>query len=179
MPIRKISMIFIKGEDEVMDKGSGLDAMMSVFIRYAELSAVKYDAKLDIIKVEIALKDEIISEKADCFLKQYYSCMGLYYNLTKVVPIYNKLKLIENSGITILRLYRDSHTLHEEEIELFVGLVRQKFDSLLIRDDNDMVATALSGDAKKNLLDKIRQSHESYHNFFAYRDEGKVFVFNK
>ncbi|MDD4171271.1 MAG: hypothetical protein PHQ94_03450 [Syntrophomonas sp.] len=172
-------MIFIKGED-VMDMGTGLDAIMSVFIRYSELSAVKYDAKRDIIKIEIALNDGIKTEQGSRFINRYHQSMALYYNMTDMEPIHIKLQFIENSGITILRLYRDSQTLREEEMELYVRLVRQEFASLLIRDDNAIVAVApLSGDEKRNLLHKIRQSHDSYHNIFAYRDEGRVFVFNK
>ncbi len=162
-----------------MHERPGLESAMSAFIRYAELSSVKYDAKLDIIKVEIALNDGIQDEQKKGFLTRYTQCIRLYNNIVGVEPIYNNLKVIDNSDITILRLYRDGSTLTEEEIELFVGLVRQEFASFLIRDDNIMAAAVLSGDEKSNLLSKIRKSNDSYRNIFAYRDKGKVFVFNK
>jgi len=172
-------MIFIKGED-AMDTGTGLDATISVFIRYSELSAVKYDAKRDIIKIEIALNDSIKQEQGSRFINRCHQCMALYYNMTDMEPKHINLQFIENSGITILRLYRDSQTLREEEMELYVRLVRQEFASLLIRDDNNIVElAALSGDEKRNILHKIRQLHESYHNIFAYRDKGRLFVFNE
>ena len=159
---------------------SGLDAMISVFIRYSELSAVKYDVKSDTIQIETALNDNINEEKRCKFIARCRQSMDLFYRMTRVEPVQFALKFIENSGITILRLYRDSKTLREQEMELFVQLLRQEFASLLIRDDNDIAALAnQSIDVKATLLKKIKQSHDSYHSIFAYRDEGRVFVFNK
>jgi len=170
----------VEGEDRLMVNESGLDAIISVFIRYSELSAVKYDVKSDTIKIETALNNSIGEEQRSKFITCCQKSMALFYRMTKVEPVQFALKFIENSGITILRLYRDSLTLREQEMELFVRLVRQEFASLLIMDDNDIAAVAnLSGDVKRTLLQKLKQSHDSYHNIFAYRDEGRVFLFNK
>jgi len=159
---------------------SSLDTIISVFIRHSELCAVKYDVKSDTIKIDTALNDSIDEEKRNKFITCCQKSMALFYGMTKVEPVQFALKFIENSGITILRLYRDSKTLQEQEMELFVQLLRQEFKSLLIRDDNDIAAIAnLSGDIKRNLLQKLKQSYDTYHNIFAYRDEGRVFVFNK
>lgn len=163
-----------------MDKGSGLDALMSAFIRYAELSAVKFDAVRDIIKIELALDTSLTEEQGNRFIIACHQSMALFYKMSNIKPIHISLKFIEHAGITILRLYRDSKTLMEDEIELFIKLVRQEFASWLIRDDNDIVTTAiLNGDEEKHLINKIRQSHDCYHNLFIYRDQGRVFVFNR
>lgn len=159
---------------------SGLDAIISVFIRYSELSAVKYDVKSDTIKVETALNDNINEEQRSKFINCCHQSMELFYRMTRMEPVQFALKFIENSGVTILRLYRDSKTLREQEMELFVRLLRQEFASLLIRDANDIASLANhSSEIKRTVLQKIKQSQDSYHNIFAYRDEGRVFVFNK
>jgi hypothetical protein len=144
------------------------------------LSAVKYDVKSDTIKIETALSDRVDEKKRNHFIDGCQKSMDLFFKMTKVQPVKFALNFIENSGITILRLYRDSKTLQEQEMELFVRLLRQEFASLLIKDDNDIVATlSLTGDIKKKLMQRLQQSYDSYHNLFAYRDEGRVFVFNK
>jgi len=163
-----------------MGRESGLDAIISAFIRNPELSSVKYDVKKDIIKVEAALSNSISEETRTRFLNRCCQSLQILYRTTKLKPDYIQLSFVENAGITILRLFRDSHTLSEEEVELFVQLLRQSFAALLIKDNNDIAAGAvLTGEIKKNLLNKIRQSNESYQNIFAYRDQGRVFVFNK
>ncbi|MEQ8199841.1 MAG: hypothetical protein ABRQ24_00305 [Syntrophomonadaceae bacterium] len=163
-----------------MDKGSGLDALVSAFLRYAELSAVKFDAVRDIIKIEVALDTSLTEGQGDRFIDACHQSMALFYRMRSLDPIHISLKFIEHAGITILRLYRDSQTLVEEEIELFIRLVRQEFASWLIRDDNDMVTAAfLNGDEKNQVLNKIRSGQESFRNFFVYRDKGRVFVFNR
>lgn len=159
---------------------SGLDAIISVFIRHSELSAVKYDVKSDTVKIETALNVNVNEEKRSRFMARCRQSMALFYRMTKMEPVQFALKFIENSGVTILRLYRDSKTLQEQEMELFVRLLKQEFASLLIRDDNDIASLAnQSHDIKKHVLQKIMQSYDSYHSIFAYRDEGRVFVFNK
>lgn len=159
---------------------SGVDAILSSFIRYTELSAVKYDAEKDIIKIEVALNGCIGDKHRSSFITRYHQSMLLFHNMLKSEPAYMDLEFIEKSGITIVRLYRESLSLREEEIELFVLLLRQEFSSLLVRDDNDMLAeAAFSRDVKDTVLKKIRESRKPYQNIFAYRDEGRVFVFNK
>jgi len=163
-----------------MDKGSGLDALVTVFLRHTELSAVKFDAVRDIVKIEIALNTSLTEQQGNSFIDICSKGMALFYRMGNLEPIHISLKFIEHAGVTILRLYRDSQTLIEEEIELFVRLVRQEFASWLIRDDNDMVTAAiLNGDDKKQVLNKIKSGQESYHNVFVYRDQGRVFVFNR
>ena len=106
--------------------------------------------------------------------------MALFYRMRNLNPIHISLKSIQHAGITILRLYRDSLTLAEEEIGLFIGLVRQEFASWLIRDDNDMVTAALLNEEEKTqVVNKIKSGQESFRNFFVYRDKGRVFVFNR
>ncbi len=179
LAIMKSYAILEKGK-VYMDNGSGLDALMSAFIRHAELSAVKFDAVRDIIKIELALNTSITEEQGNCFIESCHRSMALFYHMKNLKPIHISLKSIQHAGITILRLYRDSQTLMEDEIELFIRLVRQEFASWLIRDDNDIVTTAiLNGDEEKRLMNKLRQSHDSYRNLFIYRDQGKVFVFNR
>ncbi len=164
----------------MVEKDSGLEAVLASFIRYTELSAVKYDAKQDIIKLEIAL-NRCISDQNRCrFMDRYRQSMELFYKINKIEPSFVDLEFIEKSGITIIRLYREMVYLQEEEIELFVWLLRQEFASLLVKDENDIfAATELSGDFKDTLLKKIRETGQPYQNIFAFRDEGRVFVFNK
>ena len=163
-----------------MDKGSGLDALVTVFLRHTELSAVKFDTVRDIVKIEIALNTSLTEQQGNRFIDICRKSMALFYRMGNLEPIHISLKFIEHAGVTILRLYRDSQTLIEEEIELFVRLIRQEFASWLIRDDNDMVTAAiLNSDEKKQVLSKIKSGQESYRNVFVYRDQGRVFVFNR
>lgn len=159
---------------------TGLDAILSAFICYSEFSSIKYDVKSDTIKIEVPLNAGIDKDQLRKFITGYLQSMELFHKITGVEPAKFDLDFIEKSRIIILRLYRDSKTLREQELELFVQFLRQSFACSLIRDDNDISAMAGSlGDVKTSLLQRIKQSYDSYHSIFAYRDEGRVFVFNK
>jgi hypothetical protein len=125
--------LFIKGEDVFMYKdsgngnpaisgGQGLDTIISVFFRYSELSAVKYDVEKDIIKLEIALNDNINPNQRSQFINKSRKSMELFYKIYKLNPIHFELDFVEHSGITILRLFRDCKTIIESEMELFMKM---------------------------------------------------------
>jgi hypothetical protein len=163
-----------------MGHDEGLDALLSAFICNPELSSVKYDGKKDIIKIEAALNAAINEADRTEFLNRCSQSIRLLMKTRGVEPVYFQLGFQESSGVTILRLYRDSLTLSEEEIELYVKLLRQSFYTLLISDDQDLGAGAFfNGELKRTLLKKIKQSQDDFQNIFAYRNEGRVYVFNK
>ncbi|MDD4801592.1 MAG: hypothetical protein PHF24_01435 [Syntrophomonas sp.] len=163
-----------------MEMDSGMDAILSSFIRYTELSAIKYDAQKDVIKIEAALNGCINEQQSQRFIAKYNKSTALYHSIKGIQPGYMDLEFIEQYGITILRLYRESQTLQEEEIELFVLLLRQEFVDLLMKEENDMLAqAALTEDIKVTVMKKIKQLKQPCHNIFVYRDKGRVFVFNR
>ena len=83
-------------------------------------------------------------------------------------------------NISILTFYRDAFTLTEDEIDLYVRLAGLAFPDMLFREtDETVLQSKMVNDIKKQLLQDISHKNDSANNIFAYRDRGKMFVFDK
>ena len=70
--------------------------------------------------------------------------------------------------------------MSEEEIDLYVKLAGFAFPNMLLRetDETELQSKAVN-DIKKRLLQDISHKNNTANNIFAYRDRGKMFVFDK
>jgi len=76
---------------------------------------------------------------------------------------------------------RDLDTLAQEEINLIVELFRQYFNKNLVTEDHEhLIEEDLLAQEEMidNMLESIKDSTEDKY-LFAFREEGKVLVFNK
>lgn len=164
-----------------MAETSGLDMIISVFVRYPEFNSVKYEAGKDQLKIEIALNKPIVNSSLVSFISKVEKCLLLYNKTIRIQPSIFKLENVNQSNITLLRFYRDIKTLTKTEIEIFVGLLRENFGSMLVIDEDISTESEerYARQIKKSLLHNQKSSEIKTKNFFAYRDHGTMFVFNK
>ncbi len=165
-----------------MEDNAGLDIFISVLLGYPEFNAVKYDAANGKIKIEIALQGEIERRRQDSFIAEAKKSVGLFHKLSGIETSIMKIKFEEysTSNLIFLRYHRDVESLTEGEVEVFAGLLQKCFNEFIIRDSGKII----TGDVfkkriKENLLCKINREKTSTSSFLAYRDHGRVLVFNK
>lgn len=163
-----------------MTNNSGLDIFITISLKYPELNRVKYQVDKDQIILEVALKENVVNHKRNTFIEKIDAHLSLLHKLSHKKPILLELDFKEVSGITFLRFYRDTKSLTEEEIELFFLLLMEDFSDLIIKDSESIVTgDFFKNKVKRNLLRKMVSESSSVTNFFAYREAGRVFVFNK
>ena len=165
-----------------MQENAGLDIFISVLLRYPEFNAVKYNAAKGEIKIEVALQGEIEADKQEAFIAEAQKCVALFHKLSSLETgkIKATFKEYSQSDLTFLSYHRDVESLSEEEVELFAGLLQKSFNELIIRDSGKIIAEdGFKEQIKENLLYKINSEKTSTSNFLAYRDHGRVLVFNK
>lgn len=172
--------IVLQGEDESMIEDSGLDAVISAFIRYPEMSSIKYEAKHNTAAMEMILKGHIGDKQQRRFVERSRQSLALFYRLHKIQPSKLEIDFAKRRDIYILSLTRDLYSLTEEEIEVFIVLACQEFSAVLL---TDVMEQQYNGrfyhDFKKSVMQKINRERHPYQKVFAYRDGGKMFVFDK
>jgi len=101
--------------------------------------------------------------------------MQFYYRQRKIKPLYYHIGLTEYGNLTLLNFYRDVATLSDEELDLFINVLNQNCSTLLPADERitPFEADYQPGNTYKNL------NINTYNNILAYREQGKVFVFNR
>ncbi len=165
-----------------MENNAGLDIFISVLLRYPEFNAVKYDAANGEIKIEVALQGEIERKSQDSFVTETMKCVGLFHKLSGIETSIIKIRFEEysKSNLTFLRYNRDVESLTEGEVEVFAGLLQKRFNEFIIKDSGKIITEdVLKNRIKENLLYKINREKTSTSNFLAYREHGRVLVFNK
>lgn len=162
-----------------MNNDCGLDIFISISLKYPELNSVKYQADQEIIFLELALKQNIDKSHKESFIRKLEDCLLIFHRLSSTWPSLLELSFQEKGGVNFLRVYRDIKTLCEEEIELLLLMVRDEYEDLLFQDDSRIiVGDSVKKRLKKNLLEKINTGNAGATNFLAYRQEGRVLVFN-
>lgn len=165
-----------------MEIDAGLDIFISVLLRYPEFNAVKYDAANEEIKVEVALQGGIKQETQDKFRSELDQCIILFGKLSKSKTSYINISFEEyrQSKLTILRYKREVESLTEGEVEIFASLLQKHFNKSIISDSGKIITEdGFKKKVKANLLHKINREKTGVSNFLAYRDQGRVLVFNK
>ena len=164
----------------IVESNSGLDIFITASIKYPELNAVKYQADQERIHLELALKEIIDNKAFASFTIRLKEALNMYYRLSAIKPELLKIGFKHNSGFTFICFERDANTLTEGEIEIFVVMAREIFTESLLMDESVVRAKdSVKNKIKKNLLRKIKKNCNGPTNFFSYREEGRVFVFNK
>ncbi len=154
--------------------------LISILMRYPEVASVNYDPEKQMLKFTF-LCSKILEGKEIELLKEM---------ILDAVGVYNSLEDKEAGNIffehyvygdtTVIELQRDVCTLIGEEITLIVGLLRQFLGkNLLVEESNLLGEDLVEQDEVINyVLENIRlPKHEK--QLVAFREEGRVLVFNK
>ncbi|MEN6349035.1 MAG: hypothetical protein ABFD08_06520 [Syntrophomonas sp.] len=162
-----------------MSDNSGLDIFISICLQYPELNAVRYLADKEQIILQLACDENEEKEVFESSIDKIRRSLFLFHKLQGSKPALLELEYQQEEGINILSFGRDTNSISEAEIELFVLLLRQEFHNLLLADKKTIVvADSVRKRIKNNLLKKMEESSGST-NFLAYRKEGRVIVFDR
>ncbi|HPF21161.1 MAG TPA: hypothetical protein PLC88_07450 [Syntrophomonas sp.] len=163
-----------------MDIEAALDAVISVFIRNPEISSIQYQAEQNVIAIEMIITENIDVQDNLMICRNLEAALGMIHKLRGTEPKKLGIELNNQGNIGILVLRRDALTLSEEEVDLYVQLAGQKFEAMLLREnDRNSLLKNRFDDIKKQLLQSLNQPDRLTRNIFAYRDRGKMFVFDR
>lgn len=160
---------------------AGLDLFISLLLKYTEFNAVKYDTSRGLLKIDVALQDEVTESKREEFIHKAETSIALYHHLSGIKPEHLQLDFQEQmrSKITLLHYHRDMASLQEGEIEVFAGILQQTFAGQIIKDSGKIILEEdFKKQVKNNLMQKINRNKVHVHDFVAYREDGRVLVFN-
>jgi hypothetical protein len=168
-----------KGSCDELTDSVGL--LISILVRYPEVSTINFDPDKQLLKFTF-MYSQVLGDK---------ELAGLKGRLMDSIEAYNMLEGIEPRLITInhnvcdnltmIEVQRDVHSLAQEEITLIVELFRQYLDTNLVTEENERLfeeEMIAQEEMIEHMLECIKGSAENKY-LFAFREEGKVLVFNK
>ncbi len=168
-----------KSEPEDLSSSAGL--LVSILVRYPEVASVKLAPRDGLIRLTFMLHRETDKAEADAFAESLGANLEAFHTLLGQHDLYLGVESAKHGDYTALDVYRDVGSLSREEISLISQLVVRSFDGELIEEAGEPIAKEdqeFQEDMIDALLDDLRVG-SGERDLIGYREEGRVFVFNK
>jgi len=160
-------------------KETGLEVFLNVSVNFPEINIVKYEYNNDLFVLEVALTREIDSVQKHNFDIKVQHYAKVLHTLNGNSPETLSIKYKSIGGLTFLRYYRDANTLSDKEIDLFMSLLQEEFYDCLLYDGSTVARSSFRNQIKNNLLKELGANLENTAYLYAYRDHGKLCMFNR
>jgi len=167
-----------KGKEDLTNSVS---LLISILIRYPEVAKINFDPENHLLKFTFMYAG-VLSETEIADLKE---------NIVSSIEVYNTLECknprVVNLGyevsdtLTMIEIQRDVDTLVQEEIALMVELFRQYINKSLVTEESDQPTDedlVVQEELIEYMLENIKAKSENK-RLYAFREEGRVLVFNK
>lgn len=162
------------------DLSNSVGLFISILVRYPEVGTIRFDPKSQTLSFTFLLRstdcvnDQRFADSVRESLEAYSAIEG-----TAIGTI--SIQTVAENGIAVLEITRDAASLSQTELALLVGLVRERFADELIIDDSDALVEEdlLEQDELIREMLADLQDGQPERNLIAFRDGGRVLVFNK
>ncbi|MEW6522096.1 MAG: hypothetical protein AB1445_00755 [Bacillota bacterium] len=155
--------------------------LVSVLVRYPEVAAVDFDPTKQTIKFTFlltrALSKQSFRELASKVVDSLEAFNALEGKGAGTVAVHR----VRHPGLTVVEVTRDVASLTQAEISLVVAVVREHSGRVLAADGGEAMQEeelAVQEELIAEMLEDVRVSQQG-RNLTAFREDGKVVVFNK
>lgn len=155
--------------------------LISILVRYPEVATVDFDPEKHLLKFTFIYSQVLGKDELENLHDKLINSIEVYYLLEGKEPKFISLNHQVCSNLTMIEIQRDVDTLVQEEITLMVNLFHQYLHTNLVTEGNeqlfeeDLIAQE---ELIEHMLENIKCSKQEK-SLFAFREEGKVLVFNK
>jgi len=167
-----------KNGDDVSDS---IGLLISILVRYPEVGTINFDPQSHELRLTFIMAGILDHNDFTGFNQIITDSINIYHQLERIKPQVFSTEWHQNDQYTILDVKRDVDTLSRHEISFIVELFQTHFENSLIIDNNDdvweedlQIQEELIGHMLENLKNGMPDK-----KLIAYREEGKVLVFNK
>jgi hypothetical protein len=160
---------------------NSIGLLISILVRYPEVATIKFEPKLQTLSFTFllrALPDLAARTELEALMRD---SLAAYQSLEQISMETLTLSLSADEDVGLLEITRDVASLTQGELALIVDLIVDRFGDALIVDDGD---SGLEDDyyAQDELIRTMLadlQDGQPERNLIAFRDGGRVLVYNK
>lgn len=160
---------------------NSIGLLISILVRYPEVATIKFEPKLQTLSFTFLLRelpDAVARAELEAVL---HDSLAAYRTLEQLDDAPLSLTLAADADTGLLEISHDAGSLTQGELSLIVGIINERFADELIVDDAE---SPLDDDffAQDELIRAMLadlQDGQPERNLIAFRDGGRVLVFNK
>jgi hypothetical protein len=155
--------------------------LISILVRYPEVATVNFDPENHLLKFTFIYSQVLGKNELDNLRNKLLDSVDVYNILEGKEPKFISLNHQIYDNLTMIEIQRDVDTLAQEEITLIVNLFHQYLHTNLVTEESEQfIEEELIAQEEliEHMLESIKCSKQEK-SLFAFREEGRVLVFNK
>ncbi|KAF1084609.1 hypothetical protein SPSYN_02387 [Sporotomaculum syntrophicum] len=168
----------VKAGDDVTDC---VGLLISILVRYPQVASINFDPWEQILRFNFICSRVLNDLEFEEFKILLLNSIQTYNYLEKKDAVLIEIVHQVYDDLTLIEIKRDVGTLVQEEIALVVAVFNQFLGGNLVSDLNEAIIEEdliVQEEIIEQMLESVRGSEEDKH-LYAFREEGKVLVFNK
>lgn len=155
--------------------------LISILVRYPEVATINFDPENKFLKFTFIYSKVLGKKELDNLHNKLMDSIEIYNLLEGKEPKLVSLNHQIYDNLTMIEIQRDLDTLVQEEITLIVNLFHQHLHTNLVTEGSDQLFgedLAAQEELIEHMLESIKYSKQEKY-LYAFREEGRVLVFNK
>jgi mevalonate kinase len=167
-----------KNGKEVSDS---ISLLISILVRYPEVATINFHPEKKVLKFTFIITDMLNQLAVQEFKKDLINSIEVFNMLENKIPSIIDIKINITEDFALLEVTRDVETLTKDELSLYIAILQSKFTKNLVTDDNEHVLEEdllFQEELIGHMLENLKVTNQDK-CLIAFREEGKVLVFNK
>ncbi len=155
--------------------------LISVLVRYPEIVSLQYDHIDQALRFALMIAKRLPECRVEDTERRIVTSLDAYLALESRKPAILDVETEVYDEISVIQMRRDVATLTREEIWLVTEIVKELFPGELVSEHGEAWGDedpAFQEEMIEEMLDNLRHS-EQQKNLVAFREEGRVLVYNK
>lgn len=166
------------GMEDVTDS---VGLLISILVRYPEVATINFDPSRQVLQFTFIASRVLQPAELDRLRETVLDSIAAFNLLENRQAAVSSIDCQVYEQLTMVEVRRDVRTLVQEEIALVVQLLRRHLDRDLVAETGESLVEEdllIQEEIIEHMLENIKGSGEDKH-LFAFREEGRVLVFNK
>lgn len=167
-----------QGKEGISDS---VGLLISILVRYPEVATINFDPDQQVLKFNFIVSRVLEPAEMEVLSRQLLDSIEVFNKLENKTTRLSLIGSQECDCFTMIEIQRDVETLVREEIALIVALFRQNLENTLVLDENDSLYEEdllIQEEIIEHMLESVKGCAGDK-KLFAFREEGRVLVFNK
>lgn len=159
----------------------GTNLLISFLIRYPELSSLRYNPESTTLSFTLLLKGEVDAERQKRFVVSLTDYFLACRELDPRFPALGQLTQTVADGVTMLLYEQDIDVVSIPETRLYLQVVKDFYQGL-IGEESAFLLRDEEVQMQEEIIEQILGQRDQLREekpIVAYRDGGRVFVYNK
>ncbi len=162
-------------------QGGPVGLFVSILVRYPEVASVTYRRESRSLKLAVLVKSLLPEDRVAALKDRLGKSIRAYAWLTGREARVVDLQVTARQNVSVVELKRDVDTLTQTELSMVLAVARQFFGDELVVDQLPSIESedlAVQEELIEEMLEDLRGSRQQP-NLIAFREEGRVLVFNQ